>query len=324
MAILFIMDKENLTPQTAPRHRMNAAERYIASLTAKSGKITTRSKLNNIAHLLAQKTLETFDWTSLSPDDLEYIKNLLVEKEYTPNTINNYLAIMRGTAKQAWLNEQISHEQYLLIQSVKNIRGKRISAGRALEVSEIHRFYDEVTTKEPSLMHTRDMALFALLVECGMRRAEVASLSCGSIFWEEGAIKAQTKGNKERLIFLSETSMSLLRQFFKIHPFKQHPDAPLFFRMRKNDTPVNTRLNDRSINKILDRHRIAAGLKRFTPHDLRRTFATYLFDMGIDAKQVQDAMGHENVATTVKYDRRKERRTREMMQNFRYKTSNSS
>jgi len=63
-------------------------------------------------------------------------------------------------------------------------------------------------------------------------------------------------------------------------------------------------MSPQAIYNILHRRLVHAGVKVFTPHDLRRTFAGDLLDTGADLSTVQKLMGHSNANTTAGYDRR--------------------
>lgn len=296
--------------------KLNASQQYIRSLQSKSGRQSMQSTLENIVKLFGESEHQSYDWSLLDNEAVEFIKNELIEKDYAPATIRKYLAALRGVAKYAWRSGTITHETYLHITQIKAPRGSRIRAGRALEISEIKHFYNFINTT--TLAGKRNLSMFVLLVECGMRRGDLNILNCSSVNWDNFSLKYIAKGNKERITFLSSKAAEALIDYYNHHPYRQQVDSPLFIPIRRNNNPVNRRLNVRSVNKILDKCRIEAGIHSFSPHDLRRTFATHLFDKGVDIKLVQDAMGHSQIATTVQYDRRKERRTRELMNEFTY------
>ena len=85
-------------------------------------------------------------------------------------------------------------------------------------------------------------------------------------------------------------------------------DGLLFCSVRKGGKiKRDARLGDKPIYQILERRARAAGVKKFSPHDTRRTFASDALDAGIDLSVVQRLMGHSSPETTARYDRRGER-----------------
>ncbi len=78
----------------------------------------------------------------------------------------------------------------------------------------------------------------------------------------------------------------------------------MFTVIRKGDHVSLDALTSQSVYDILAKRAEQAGVKKFSPHDLRRTFAGDLLDAGADISTVQKLMGHANSNTTAGYDRR--------------------
>ena len=69
-------------------------------------------------------------------------------------------------------------------------------------------------------------------------------------------------------------------------------------------------MTTQAIYNLLCKCAEVAGIKRFSPHDLRRSFISELLDRGADISTVQQLAGHSNIQTTAKYDRRGEKAKR--------------
>jgi integrase len=109
------------------------------------------------------------------------------------------------------------------------------------------------------------------------------------------------KGNKERLTYLPDGAISAVRGWLSV---RGDAPGPLFYSIRRGDHMENKGLTDQAIYNIMASRANSAGVRKFSPHDLRRTFAGDLLDAGEDIATVQKMMGHSNVNTTAGYDRR--------------------
>ena len=101
----------------------------------------------------------------------------------------------------------------------------------------------------------------------------------------------------------SEIVFIRLKEWIKIRGREGCPEV--FVRIGKHgDLRLNQKLSPMAIFKMLQKRANAVGLEKFTPHDLRRTFATRMLDVGADISIVKEAMGHSSINTTQRYDRR--------------------
>lgn len=82
--------------------------------------------------------------------------------------------------------------------------------------------------------------------------------------------------------------------------------GPLFLPVNKAGKIGTKRLTNQAIYNMLRKRALEAGLTRFSPHDLRRTFVSDLLDAGADIATVAKMAGHASMQTTARYDRRPE------------------
>ncbi len=262
------------------------------------------SLLNVIAYKLQKKkSHQQVDWSCLTYEKILMILSDLSDQGKSPATINVYLSALKGVAKEAWRKQLLTVEAYQHIKEVKRIKGTRSIKGRALELDELNQLIDYCMYQD-GVIAMRDAAVIALVYGAGLRRHEAAGLMLSDLNVTEGTIKVLGKGNKERLNALHDRNLDIIQVWLDERGLEP---GPLFLRARKGNRLVNEPISGQTIYDIIIRRYKEAGLKRLTPHDLRRTFATKLLENGEDVFLVQDLMGHSSVETTKNYDRRDEK-----------------
>jgi site-specific recombinase XerD len=149
----------------------------------------------------------------------------------------------------------------------------------------------------------RDKTILETLFSTGLRVSELVKLNRDQIDLERKEFGVKGKGNKLRVVFLSDTAAKWIERYLRS---RQDNFKPLFIRYSgKVDAQKNgekMRLTARSIQNIVAKHAKRAGLPiEATPHTLRHSFATDLLISGADIRSVQEMLGHESIRTTQVY-----------------------
>jgi site-specific recombinase XerD len=139
----------------------------------------------------------------------------------------------------------------------------------------------------------------------GLRVSEVVKLKVKHIDSALGIIRVeQAKGKKDRQVMLSPETLELLREWWKVRTTKYDTGVPggerWLFPGRRKGRPLTPRQVSRLFHETVE----AAGIKKkLTLHALRHSFATHLFDRGVDIRTIQALLGHEKLETTARYTR---------------------
>lgn len=281
----------------------NPALVYLVKL-APGSRRTMRDALTNIAGLIIEGAdLTSFPWGSLRYQHTQAIRAKLAAN-YSPATANKMLSALRGTLKEAWRLGQMSAEDYQKAIDLDAIRGqkaKQAEKGRHLAAGELTALLGACA--DGTAAGARDAAIIAVGYTCGLRRAELAGLLLEDFDADAGALTIRRgKGNKERVVPVLNGTLDALLDWLHVRgPWA----GPLFTRVLKGDHVKATEgITQQTIYDLLTRRAEQAGVKAFSPHDLRRTFAGDLLDAGADIATVQKLMGHSSVTTTAGYDRR--------------------
>ena len=294
----------NLKAIKASGDLINPAQAYVLTLSEGQSQQKVIRLLNKIAKDFGYESLEEFPWQNLNYDFLLAFRTKLIDDGFSPATINLQLSILKMVAKQACSKGMMTLETYTAIKECSSVRGSRESKGRTLNLDETYRLLS-AAEKKKSAIGTRDAAIIALAIGCGLTRSEIATLKLQSIDVEIQVISILGKGHKERRLIPGPEVWKRLQAWLKLRG-KDGCDN-VFVSVKKGGRIMPlTPLSAHSIYKLLQANAIDANVTAFSPHNLRRTFATRLLETGVDLTTLRKLMGHSSIVTTLGYDNRKE------------------
>lgn len=278
---------------------------YLAGIT-KASQRTQWSALQLVAAVLTRNQCNpiTLPWGHLRRQHVVAMSAWLVEHRQ-PATGRRIMSALRGTLKEAWRLDQMTTDQYMKAIDVKPIKGSGpdAAAGRALSHGEKGAFL-AACAADQTASGPRNAAIFGLAVFGGLRRAEIAGLQLVDYDAAAGWVSVLGKRNKRRLVYIAPGVDVALADWLHL---RGGAAGPLFLQINRGGNIQPLPISDDAVYKIVQRVAKRAGIKSFSPHDLRRTFAGDMLDAGADIVSVQKLMGHESSDTTGKYDRRGER-----------------
>lgn len=146
----------------------------------------------------------------------------------------------------------------------------------------------------------RNRAILETLYGCGLRVSELTDLKLSDLFFNENFIKIIGKGNKQRLIPISNYTIKIINFYKKevrVHSKIQKGFEDYLFLNRNGK-----KLSRVMIFTIIKRLATRAGIKKnISPHTFRHSFATHLLKNGADLRSIQLMLGHESITTTEIY-----------------------
>lgn len=145
----------------------------------------------------------------------------------------------------------------------------------------------------------RDVALLTLLLGTGIRVSECVGLDIQDVDFENGGIKIRRKGGYEAIVYFGEEVENALLDYMEqrkhVIPSSGHENA-LFLSLQ------NRRITVRAVENLVKKYASrVTSLKKITPHKLRSTYGTNLYQETGDIYLVADVLGHKDVNTTRKH-----------------------
>ena len=247
----------------------------------------------------------------LSPLDIEeYLYHLKVyEKDGVAHSndergLKRKLASLRSFYNFFYKKELIDTNPAIKV-SMPKIHDKTIVR---LDVDEVVELLDEVESGEKlsarqQMYHertkVRDLAILTLLLGTGIRVSECVGLDINDVDFKNNGIKVHRKGGAEVIVYFGDEVMEALADYMEeremITPVEGHGNA-LFLSMQ------NRRITVRAVEKLVNKYsKLVTNVKKITPHKLRSTYGTTLYQETGDIYLVADVLGHKDVNTTRKH-----------------------
>lgn len=215
-----------------------------------------------------------------------YIDHLL-GKRLKPKTINCHLASIRV------FYDYLYHEEEVPVNNP-------VRTGSALRVPRPlprHLSDEEVVVFFEGIKSLRDRAMFKVMLRCGLRVEEVASLALSAIDLKRRRILVKSgKGGKDRIVYISRDAQDALLAYLRVRPLTR---AKKVFLVEKG-TYRGKPLSVRGIQKRIEYYARKTKLK-VSCHHLRHTMATQLLNAEAEVVTIQDLLGHNWIRTTERY-----------------------
>lgn len=227
------------------------------------------------------------------------------KKELTPTDVDDFIsALSEAGAKESTIRRKevvIScFYRYLLIQGFATKPLKHMDFPRemrllpdSLSPEQIQSIIDSLQGDSPFIF--RDRTMVALTFSCGLRCSELIGLKTDSLDLDAAFLKVHGKGDKERIVPLSEELVANLKEWLEVRK-KLNPRCNSLFIGRGGKGLTRQRFNE--ILKVASIHGLGRSIN---PHKLRHSFATALMDAGAPLREVQELLGHERIETTQIY-----------------------
>ncbi|HEY0089211.1 MAG TPA: site-specific tyrosine recombinase/integron integrase [Candidatus Lokiarchaeia archaeon] len=247
--------------------------------------MTIRGFSLNTQHSYLQSITNFIKFFNKSPelitlDDIYLFQLYLKKDKNAPwNTFNVYVNAIKflfiKTLKRNW---DIAHIPYTK-------RGLMLPT--VLSKEEIIQLYK-------STNNIKHKSIIAVLFSTGIRVSELVNLKVTDIDSKRMMIRVnQGKGNKDRIVMLSDKLLKLLRIYWKVYKPREW-----LFESKKKGNPITVRTIQKIISNAKESTKIS---KKVTPHILRHSFATHLLESGADIRKIQVLLGHRSLRTTIFY-----------------------
>ncbi len=144
----------------------------------------------------------------------------------------------------------------------------------------------------------RDLAILTLFLTTGIRISELCALDVSDFDFKNNAFKVLRKGGNEALLFFGDEAKQALERYLEQRKSASNysVDSPMFLSLQ------NKRMSVRAIQMLVEKYsRISVPLKHISPHKLRSTYGTMLYQQTGDIYLVADVLGHKDVNTTRKH-----------------------
>lgn len=282
---------------TGPLTRLNYAydlRLFFEYFAKKSNKQASEFKLSDLNAITLHDIEEFLNHISLYTNE----KDELIENKETGKA--RKIAAIRTMFKYFYKSGDIESNVASLL-TLPRIHEKAIIR---LDVDEIAKLLDEVEsgeglTEKQKQFHTltkaRDLAMLTLFLSTGIRVSECVGINCNDIDFRNMSIKITRKGGNQTVLYIGDEAAEALNSYFEERASMRGADETDAFFLSLQGKRISTRAVQNLVKKY---SKIITPLKKITPHKLRSTYGTTLYNETGDIYLVADVLGHKDVNTT--------------------------
>ena len=249
--------------------------------------------LTDLDKLIRFVESEGKDFATISYQDLQQFVAQLRDIGIHPRSQARIISGIKSFYRFLLLDEYITADPTELLESPKI----GLKLPEVLTVNEINDILDTIDLSLPE--GQRNRAMLEVLYSCGLRVSELISLRYSDVYFDEGFIRVEGKGSKQRLVPISETAIREIKNYLldrNLMVVKKGFEDILFLSRR------GTALSRIMVIHIIKQQTEMAGVhKNVSPHTFRHSFATHLLEGGANLRAIQEMLGHEKITTTEIY-----------------------
>jgi len=239
------------------------------------------------------------NYPKISPDKikLEHLRKFVEWMNLqgvSPRTQARSISGIKSFYKFLLIEEVIENDPTTLLESPKI--GRKLPD--VLTNDEINQLIEAVNLSRPE--GVRNKAILETLYSCGLRVSELVNLKISNLHFEQEYIKVAGKGDKERLVPISNRAIEEIKVYIANYRKKIKID-------KSNDNFLFLNRRGRRLSRVMI-FTIIKNLaekikleKSISPHTFRHSFASALVKGGADLRAVQEMLGHESILTTEIY-----------------------
>jgi integrase/recombinase XerD len=216
-----------------------------------------------------------------------------------PISINVRITAVRKLANEAADNGLLAPELASGIARIKGVRSQGVRTGNWLSLQQAQALLNAPNIQ--TLKGLRDRAMFAILLGCGLRRAELASLTFRHLQQRESRwciLDLVGKHGRVRTVPMPPWVKTAVDDWTRAAGLA---DGRLFRGINRGDRLSGGNLSEKVVWQVLKTYLFAVGNVNIAPHDLRRTTAKLCRASGGELEQIQLLLGHSSVQTTERY-----------------------
>lgn len=246
--------------------------------------------LDKLLNFLSEENIHVYDVTL---EHLETFSAGLLDLNIHPSSQARILSGIRSFYRFLVMDGQLDADPTELLESPQT----GFHLPEVLTVEEIDRLIENIDLSTPEGQRNRTM--LEVLYSCGLRVSELCTLKLSDLYLEQGFIKVEGKGSKQRLVPISPRAIKELQFYFiDRNAITIKPGYEDFVFISRRGKNISRIMVFHIIKELADR----IGLtKSISPHTFRHSFATHLLEGGANLRAIQAMLGHESIGTTEIY-----------------------